>query len=190
MALVFQQRFHFGEHGVARELGGRAYDLQDPADRRALRGRLLTFLRPEARTVMEGIARDYASAFGRPLPVTSLVRSHRYQRVLRRTNRNATSIDAPPHSTGLAFDVLTRFMTAAEQEHLMGLVARLEAEGRVEALREANREHIHVFAFADGTRPAADLVARSLELVAPRLPSRRAGPPPPARLPPAIPSLR
>jgi hypothetical protein len=152
---------------VAHGLGGREYDLGRPADRRALRGRLLTFLRPEARTVMEQIARDYASVFGRPLPVTSLVRSYRYQHVLRRTNRNATAIDSPPHSTGLAFDVLTRFMSATEQQYLMNVVARLEAEGKVEALNEANRDHIHIFAFADGTRPAAASIARSLELVAP-----------------------
>jgi Family of unknown function (DUF5715) len=157
---------------VARELGGREYDLRKPEDRRALRGRLLTFLRPEARTVMERIAADYAAAFDRPLPVTSLVRSYRYQRVLRRTNPNATSIDVPPHSTGLAFDVLTRFMSATEQQYLLNVVARLEEEGKVEALREANRDHIHVFAFADGTRPAAASIARSLELVAPNPPPR------------------
>jgi hypothetical protein len=157
---------------VARELGGREYDLRKPADRRALRGRLLTFLRPEARAVMERIAAEYAAAFDRPLPVTSLVRSYRYQRVLRRTNPNATSIDLPPHSTGLAFDLLTRFMTATEQQFLLNLVGRLEEEGRVEALREANRDHIHVFAFADGTRPAPASIARSLTLVAPTPPAR------------------
>lgn len=158
---------------VARELGGRDYDLRQPRDRRALRGRLLTFLRPEARAVMEQIAAEYAAVFERPLPVTSLVRSYRYQHVLRRTNPNATSIDSPPHSTGLAFDVLTRFMSATEQQYLMNVVARLEGEGRVEALREGNRDHIHVFAFADGVRPAAASIARSLELVAPLPPPKR-----------------
>lgn len=153
---------------VAGRLGGRRYDLQRPEDRRALRGRLLTFIRPEAKAVLLEIARDYSQVFHRPLPVTSLVRSHRYQTVLRRTNRNATSIDAPPHSTGLAFDLMTRYMTAAEQEYLMAVVARLEDEGRVEALREGNRDHLHVFAFADGVRPPPAAIARSLELVAPR----------------------
>jgi hypothetical protein len=153
---------------VANRLGGRRYDLEKPEDRRALRGRLQTFIRPEARAVLLEIAREYSRVFDRPLPVTSLVRSYRYQTVLRRTNRNATSIDVPPHSTGLAFDLMTRFMTAAEQEYLMALVARLEDEGKVEALREGNRDHLHVFAFADGVRPPAAAIARSLELVAPR----------------------
>lgn len=153
---------------VANRLGGRRYDLEKPEDRRALRGRLQTFIRPEARAVLLEIARDYARVFDRPLPVTSLVRSYRYQTVLRRTNRNATAIDVPPHSTGLAFDLLTRFMTAEEQEYLMAVVARLEEGGRVEALREGNRDHLHVFAFADGVRPPAAAIARSLELMAPR----------------------
>jgi hypothetical protein len=176
---------------VAQELGGRTYDLRRPEDRRALRGRLLTFLRPEARAVMEHIASDYAAAFDRPLPVTSLVRSYRYQHVLRRSNPNATTIDAPPHSTGLAFDVLTRFMSATEQQYLMNVVARLEEEGRVEALNEANRDHIHVFAFADGTRPAESSIARSLELVAPRpvpRPKSARGPARPAARLPAPPA--
>jgi hypothetical protein len=115
---------------VANRLGGRRYDLSRPEDRRALRGRLQTFIRPEARAVLLEIARAYGQVFDRPLPVTSLVRSYRYQSVLRRTNRNATAIDTPPHSTGLAFDLMTRFMSAAEQEYLMAIVARLEDEGR------------------------------------------------------------
>jgi hypothetical protein len=58
----------------------------------------------------------------------------------------------PPHTTGLAFDVYYYFMTAEEQSHVMGEIARLKSRGRVEALRE-NRSHIHVFAFADGRPP-------------------------------------
>ena len=46
-------------------------------------------------------------------------------------------------------------MTATEQQFLVNLVARLEEQGKVEALREANRDHIHVFAFADGSCSSA-----------------------------------
>jgi hypothetical protein len=81
-------------------------------------------------------------------------------------NANATQIATPPHTTGLAFDVYDRYMTAAEQNELMRYVAELEDEGRVEALRET-RDHIHIFAFADGRRPAEALIARSLDAVRP-----------------------
>jgi hypothetical protein len=153
------------------------YDLDDPASRRALRGRLLSFIRPQARDVLLEIAGSYHDLFGRPLPVTSLVRSQRYQERLRRTNPNATSIDSPPHATGLAFDVYTGHMTAIEQAHLLTTVARLEQAARVEALFERNRQHVHVFVFGGGARPAETLIAASLAQVGPQaIPRRRALP--------------
>jgi hypothetical protein len=46
----------------------------------------------------------------------------------------------------------------------------------VEALRE-NRDHIHVFAFAEGRRPAEALIASSLDSVRPSVaPPRRRAP--------------
>jgi hypothetical protein len=152
----------------AADFNGRSYDLRTPAGRAQFKARLLSFIRPEAREVLLEIARHYHDQFGRPLPVTSLVRTERYQQKLGEVNANATQIATPPHTTGLAFDVYDRYMTAAEQNELMRFVARLEDEGRVEALRET-RDHIHIFAFADGRRPAEALIARSLEAVRPAL---------------------
>jgi hypothetical protein len=43
----------------------------------------------------------------------------------------------------------------------MELIAKLEAEGRVEALRET-RDHIHVFVFPDGQRPAEKLIVQEI----------------------------
>jgi hypothetical protein len=154
---------------------GRRYDIDDPEDRRAFKGRLLSFIRPEARDVILQIARGYKERFDRPLAVTSLVRTEEYQDRLGEGNPNATTISTPPHTTGLAFDVLYKFLTAAEQEALMADIARLEAEGRVEALRE-NRNHIHVFVFADGQRPHESLIQASLRQVDAELPVVKAAP--------------
>jgi hypothetical protein len=162
----------------AADFNGRSYDVRTPAGRAQFKARLLSFLRPEAREVMLEIARDYHAQTGRPLPVTSLIRTERYQQRLGEVNANATQIAAPPHTTGLAFDVFDRYMTAAEQNGLMRFVARLEDEGRVEALRE-NRDHIHIFAFADGRRPTEALIASSLDSVRP-------GAAPPPRRAPAL----
>ncbi len=145
----------------AADFGGQSYNLSDPVERRKLKMRLLSFLRPAARAVLVEIARAYQEKFARPLPVTSLVRTEQYQRHLSETNPNATRQPLPPHATGLAFDVYNGNMTAAEQEFLMQEIARLEAAGRVEALRE-NRDHIHVFAFADGQPPNEALIRRAL----------------------------
>jgi hypothetical protein len=79
---------------------------------------------------------------------------------LRRYNRAATTIDTPPHSTGLAFDIDYRYMSVAEQNFVMADLARLKDAGRVEVLRERNA-NFHVFAFMDGVRPSDDLIAAS-----------------------------
>jgi hypothetical protein len=143
---------------VASTLGPRPYDLDVPADRAAFRGRLMTTLRQPAIDMVLQVARGYAERFSRPLPVSSLIRTEAYQRRLSRSNPNATLIDIAPHTTGLAFDVYDGRMSAAEQRYLLSEFARLEREGKLEALRE-NRDHVHVFVFPSGTPPAASAVA-------------------------------
>ena len=125
---------------------------------------------------MEDIAVRYRAEFGRPLAFTSLVRSEHYQLQLGETNANATKIAVAPHTTGLAFDIFYRYMTAAEQHSIMATIGGMEAAGRLEALRE-NRDHYHLFAFAQGRRPSERLIADALGDVRPvRLAS--AGPAP------------
>jgi hypothetical protein len=75
-------------------------------------------------------------------------------------------VQTPPHTTGLAFDVLYKYMAADEQIFLMTELARLRDEGRIEVLRE-NRDHFHVFAFIDGQRPTERLIEASLGIVGP-----------------------
>jgi len=135
-------------------------------------GRLLSFLRPPARDRLLELAARYHARFARPLPVTSLVRTEQYQRQLGETNPNATRISIPPHTTGLAYDVYYHYMPGPEQDTLMEMVAEDERAGRVESLRE-NRDHIHIFAFADGRRPPETLVAEALGVV--RRPRTAAG---------------
>jgi hypothetical protein len=159
---------------LARRLGPRPYDLDEPKDRRAFRGRLLSFLRPPARDMIHELAARYHERFGRPLPITSLVRTEAYQRLLGETNPNATRISVPPHTTGLAFDVYYHYMSADEQDAFMKMVAEVKDAGRVEALRE-NRDHFHIFAFPDGRRPPETLVAKAMGVVRqPRVAARAA----------------
>jgi hypothetical protein len=151
---------------LAGDFNGRSYDLSNARSRLEMKVRMLSFLRPEALKVLEEIASSYHEKFDRPLPVTSLVRPDEYQHLLSRVNPNATLIETPPHSTGLAFDICYRYMTAEEQSYVMAELARLEDEGRIEVLRE-NRDHYHVFAFIDGARPSEDLILASLGRTAP-----------------------
>jgi hypothetical protein len=147
---------------LARNLAGRSYDISSPSDREAMKVSMLSSLRPEALKLLEEIASGYHRQFDRPLPVSSLVRPEEYQRALNKVNRNAVLIDTPPHSTGLAFDIDYRYLSAAEQTFLMVELARLKTGGRIEAIRERNA-NFHVFAFIHGTRPGDQLIAASLD---------------------------
>jgi len=147
---------------LAKNFNGRSYDLNNPSDRLALKLNMLSSVRPQALKIMEEVAAAYQRQFDRPLPVSSLVRPEQYQRTLRRFNRNAVTIDSPPHSTGLAFDIDYRYMSVAEQNFVMSELARLKNEGRIEVIRERNANY-HVFAFLNGSRPGDDLIAASLE---------------------------
>jgi flagellar motility protein MotE (MotC chaperone) len=151
---------------LAGSFAGRSYDLANPNDRQSLKINLLSSLRPPALKVMQEIAHDYHQQFDRPLPVSSLVRPEQYQHALRRVNRNATTIDTPPHSTGLAFDIDYRYMSTGEQNFLMSKLAQLKDAGRIEVIRERNANY-HVFVFLDGVRPPDDLVTASLDEVGP-----------------------
>jgi hypothetical protein len=147
---------------LAKNFGGRSFNLDDSSDRQALKVYMLSSLRPEGLKILEEIAKRYHDKFDRPLPVSSLVRSEQYQRALRRVNRYAVLIDTPPHSTGLAFDIDYRYMSGAEQNFLMTELARMKDEGRIEVIRERGANY-HVFAFIDGQRPSDDLIIASLE---------------------------
>ena len=146
---------------LAKSFPNHTYDLADGRSRQELKLRLLSSLRPAAVKVLDEVAAAYKEEFHRPLPITSLVRPDEYQHALSKVNPNATLIETPPHSTGLAFDVNYRYMTAEEQASVMAHLARLKDEGRIEVLRE-NRDHYHVFAFVDGKRPDEELIRASL----------------------------
>lgn len=146
---------------LAKSFPDRTYDLADGRSRQELKVRMLSSLRPAAVKVLEEVADAYKERFNRPLPITSLVRPDEYQHALSKVNPNATLIETPPHSTGLAFDVNYHYMTAEEQAFVMAYLARLKDEGRIEVLRE-NRDHYHVFAFVDGKRPDEELIRASL----------------------------
>ncbi len=154
---------------LAKNFNGRSFDLENPYDRHVLKINMLSTIRPQALKIIDEVSAAYHQQFNLPLPVSSLVRPEQYQHSLRRVNRNAVTIDTPPHSTGLAFDIDYRYMSVAEQNFLMTELARIKNEGRIEVIRERNANY-HVFAFVNGTRPSDDLVSASLE---------KAGAPPP-----------
>jgi hypothetical protein len=147
---------------LAKDFGGRSFNLDDSSDRQTLKVYLLSSLRPQALKILEEIGKRYRDNFDRPLPVSSLIRPEQYQHALRRVNRYAVLIDTPPHSTGLAFDIDYRYLSVAEQNFVMNELARMKDEGRIEVIRERGANY-HVFAFIDGQRPSDELITASLD---------------------------
>ena len=133
---------------LADNYNGQKYDLNDPAQRKQMKQRLLRMFHPKAKPVLEEIAGAYYKQFKRPLKITSLTRSLEYQVDLSRATSNAYRGATPPHSTGMTFDIAYMHMTAEEQNFIMNKFAELEKAGRVDALHEVGQTPcIHTFVF-------------------------------------------
>ncbi len=133
-------------------LSGQKYELNNPNDRKQIRIRLLRMISPKAKAVIEEIAQKYQAKFGRPLRVTSLVRSIDYQIGLSGSNANAFLVKPdgaiPSHCSGLAFDLGYKQMTAEEQNFVAGIIAEMERNGKVDGVRESGTNAaLHVFVF-------------------------------------------
>jgi hypothetical protein len=143
---------------LAANFSGEKYDMNNPDHRRQMKIRLLRMFHPRAFPVLNRLAKSYREKFNRPLRVTSLQRSMEYQISLNRTNPNSFMVrgpgSLPPHTSGCAFDLARKHMTAEEQNFVMAELAKMEREGILDALREGNLNAcFHVFIYDDGVAP-------------------------------------
>jgi len=143
---------------LAANFAGRKYDLNNPADRKQMRMRLLRMFHPRAKGILKEIADAYFQRFGRPLRVTSLTRSMDYQILLNSNNPNSFKVRGegalPPHTSGCAFDLARKHMTAEEQNFVMAKLAEMERAGKLDALIEYGANAcFHVFIYDDGIPP-------------------------------------
>jgi FHA domain/Family of unknown function (DUF5715) len=143
---------------LASNFDGQKYDLNNARDRKQMRIRLLRMFNQKAKPILERLAKAYHSQFQKPLRVTSLTRSMDYQIGLNKNNANSFQVrdrnSLPPHTSGCAFDLARKHMTAAEQNFVMAELAKMENEGLLDALREGGANAcFHVFIYADGKAP-------------------------------------
>ncbi|KXK01374.1 MAG: GAF/FHA/SpoE domain-containing protein [Acidobacteria bacterium OLB17] len=143
---------------LADNFAGHKYDLNNPADRKQMRIRLLRMFNPRAKKILLDLAEAYYKQFNRPLRVTSLTRSMDYQIGLNATNVNSFKVRdenaLPPHTSGCAFDLARKHMTAAEQNFVMKELAAMENENKLDALIEYGQNAcFHVFIYFDGLAP-------------------------------------
>ncbi|MCB1024308.1 MAG: FHA domain-containing protein [Acidobacteria bacterium] len=143
---------------LASNFSGMKYDISNPEHRRQMKIRLLRMFHPRAKPILMRIAKAYYEKFKRPLRVTSLSRSMEYQISLNKGNPNSFKVrgpgSLPPHTSGCAFDLARKHMTAEEQNFIMEQIAGMEREGILDALREGNLNAcFHVFIYYDGVAP-------------------------------------
>ena len=145
-------------------------DLTKPDDRLELRKFLLMTIQPSAKTVLEEIAAAYFQKFNRPLIIIALNRSIDYQLDLNKTNPNSFIVrnadSTPPHTSGLAFDISYKFMTAGEQEFVMEKIAEMESAGTVHASRETGLSPVyHLFVLGENKSYAAMSESEKLQFI-------------------------
>lgn len=145
---------------LAENFAGRKYDLNNSSDRKQMRMRLLRMFNPRAQPILKELADAYHGRFGRPLRVTSLTRSMDYQILLNSGNANSFKVrgegSLPPHTSGCAFDLARKHMTADEQNMVMSKLAEMERDGKLDALIEYGvNACFHIFIYHDGNPPRA-----------------------------------
>jgi hypothetical protein len=111
-------------------------------------------LRPAALSVLLYIADRVRalSGAGRPLQVTSTVRDVPYQRLLRRSNAEATA-GYSLHTTGYALDIKRDYESSAQARAFQFVLDRLTARGLIAWVREPGAIHITVSSDADALVP-------------------------------------
>jgi len=143
---------------LASNFSGQKYDLNNPADRKQMRMRLLRMFNKRAKPILQELADAYFGKFGRPLRVTSLTRSMDYQIGLNASNPNSFKVrgegSLPPHTSGCAFDLARKHMTAEEQNFVMQKLAQMENANKLDALIEYGvNACFHIFIYDDGIPP-------------------------------------
>jgi Family of unknown function (DUF5715) len=138
---------------------GLAIDPRLPMNRR--------YCRPWTAKFLSNLARAHQEIFGRPLQLTSAVRTVNFQRHLAHYNGNAapTSGDtASPHLTGEAIDLGKKGMSLKEIAWMRAVLGELQASGKLDVEEEFEQAcfHISVYkTYAPHSAPPAQLVAHN-----------------------------
>ena len=143
---------------LAANFDGQKYDLNNPKDRKQMRMRLLRMYNANSRKLFEELCNAYYQKFKVPLRITSLTRSMDYQIGLNKTNANSFKVSGkgslPPHTSGCAFDMSRKNLSAEEQNFMMTYLAEKERDHKLDSLREgSDNACFHTFIYPDGIEP-------------------------------------
>jgi Family of unknown function (DUF5715) len=105
------------------------------------------YCRPWTRDFVEDFSQDFYKEFGRPIQVTSAVRTVQQQHKLRRHNRNAApelGDTASTHLTGVTVDILKRGLTRKQMEWVNDYFMPLHEQGLIEPVEERRQPVFHI----------------------------------------------
>lgn len=105
------------------------------------------YCRPWTLTFLRDAGRDYYAQFGKPLVVTSAVRTVEEQRILRGRNSNAapeTGNVTSSHLAGISIDIGRGGMNAKQRKWFIEYLRRLRDAGRIEVAMELHQACFHV----------------------------------------------
>lgn len=105
------------------------------------------YLRPWAKTFLTRLGQQFRTRFGRPLRVTSLLRTVSYQRSLARRNGNAAASTGPKasaHLTGACLDISKKGMTRSQQQWMRNVLLSLRKREYLYAIEEFYQPTFHV----------------------------------------------
>lgn len=110
----------------------------------------LRFCRPWVRDFLLKLANDFYNLFHKPIQINSAVRTVKYQKRLRKTNRNAAESDGPmasSHLTGATVDVAKLGYTHDELRWMRQRLIDLEEDGKILATEEHWQLVFHIMVF-------------------------------------------
>lgn len=123
---------------------------ESPSLRLSVRDDTRRYSRPWTRQFIVDISEAYYREFGKPLWVTSLVRTVEQQHRLRRRNRNAAPAVGDvtsSHLAGVAVDIAKNGMTLRERRWVDQYVLPLQEKGLVEAAEERRQACYHIMVY-------------------------------------------
>lgn len=105
------------------------------------------YCRPWTRDFLEDFSEAFYAEFGKPIQVTSLVRTAEQQKKLRRRNRNAApelGDTASTHLTGMTVDILKRGLSRKQHKWIEQYFLPLKERGAIDPIEERRQPVFHV----------------------------------------------
>lgn len=121
------------------------------------------YLRPWAHLFLDRLSTQYQARFGRPMRVTSLLRTATYQRSLQGRNGNAAAAVGPKrsaHLTGACLDISKKGMTGAQVAWVRNVLSSLRAKKYLYAVEEFQQPVFHILVHRDYTEYVEKLTAK------------------------------